>query len=484
MYKINFSTPIHVHFIGIGGISMSGLAQVLLMEGFHISGSDVSPSSITEELENLGAFIHYQQVASNINSKIDCVVYTAAIASNNEELVATKEHNIPLLTRSQLLGQVMSNYKYPIAVSGTHGKTTTTSMLSTLLLQNNLDPTISVGGILPLIGGNIRVGQSDFFITEACEYTNSFLDFNPKISIILNIEEDHLDFFKDIDDVMNSFKRFAQLLPEDGTLVINGEIPNLNKIMDNLKCKTLTYGIASSANCSVSLWNSSDPKGDFTKDLNPYDTFNYTASNITHNEKGHASFDLFIDSQKIERIHLSVPGEHNVSNALAAIATSVTLGLSIDDIKSTIVDFTGTLRRFEYKGSFGGVHVIDDYAHHPTEVAVTLNAAKHYPHRELWCVFQPHTYTRTKALFNDFVEALSHVDHLVLTDIYAAREKNTIGITSEDLLEKIKEKGTDAYYFSSFEKTEEFLRKNCLSGDLLITMGAGNVVNIGENLLK
>ena len=462
MYKINFNIPIHVHFIGIGGISMSGLAQVLIMEGFHISGSDVSSSPITEELENLGALIHYQQIASNINSKIDCVVYTAAIGPNNEELLSAKELGIPLLTRSQLLGQVMSNYKTPIAVSGTHGKTTTTSILSTLLLQNNLDPTISVGGILPLIGGNIRVGQSDFFITEACEYTNSFLDFKPKISIILNIEEDHLDFFKDIDDIMNSFKEFAQLLPEDGTLVINGEISNLNKITDHLKCNVLTFGL----------------------NPTPLNAFNYAASNIAHDDKGHVSFDLFLDGQKIERIYLRIPGEHNVSNALAAIATSVTLGLSMEDIKTSITDFTGTVRRFEYKGSFGGVHVIDDYAHHPTEVAVTLNAAKHYPHRELWCVFQPHTYTRTKALFDDFVEVLSCVDHLILTDIYAAREKNTIGITSEVLLEKIKEKGTDAHYFSSFEKAQEFLQKNCLSGDLLITMGAGNVVDIGENLLK
>ena len=479
MYKINFNNPIHVHFIGIGGISMSGLAQVLLMEGFHISGSDVSPSPITKELEDLGSLIHYEQVASNINSKIDCVVYTAAIASNNEELIAAKKYNIPLLTRSQLLGQVMSNYKYPIAVAGTHGKTTTTSMLSTLLLQNNLDPTISVGGILPLIGGNIRVGQSDFFITEACEYTNSFLDFNPKVSIILNIEEDHLDFFKDIDDIMNSFQGFAQLLPEDGTLVISGEIPNLSKVTSNLKCKILTYGISKNSDGNTSPYGCTDSQRN-----PPLNHFNYTASNITHNEKGHVSFDLYKNGQYIEHIHLRVPGEHNVSNALAAIGTGETLGLSIEDIKATIVDFTGTVRRFEYKGSFGDVHVVDDYAHHPTEVAVTLDAAKHYPHRELWCVFQPHTYTRTKALFDDFVEVLSSVNHLILIDIYAAREKNTIGITSEDLLKKIKEKGTDAHYFSSFEKAEEFLRKNCVSGDLLITMGAGNVVDIGENLLK
>jgi UDP-N-acetylmuramate--alanine ligase len=212
--------------------------------------------------------------------------------------------------------------------------------------------------------------------------------------------------------------------------------------------------------------------------------FNYTASNISHNEKAHVSFDLLKDNQLIDRISLSLPGEHNVSNALASIAVSEILGLSIEEIKSTIADFSGSARRFEYKGNFRGVNVIDDYAHHPTEVAATLNATVHYPHRELWCVFQPHTYTRTKALFDDFVEALSGVDHLILTDIYAAREKNTIDISSLDLLEKIKEKGTDVYYFSSFEEIEKFLRKKCLSGDLLITMGAGNVVNIGENLLK
>ena len=458
MYKIDFNQPIHIHFIGIGGISMSGLARVLLLEGFKVSGSDLTPSSITKELEDLGALVHYQQVAENLSSTIECVVYTAAISPGNEELVAAIEANIPLLTRAQLLGQVMHNYQYPIAVAGTHGKTTTTSMISTLLLKNDLDPTISVGGILPLIGGNIRVGQSEFFITEACEYTNSFLDFNPKISVILNIEEDHLDFFKDLDHIMDSFKRFAQKLPKDGTMVINGEIANHQLITEGLDCHVITYGRS----------------GDY----------HYTANHVSHNERAHASFDLLKNGQFVDRIFLSVPGEHNVSNALAAIATGESLGLSIEAIKSAIACFSGTDRRFEYKGNFGGVDVIDDYAHHPTEVVATLQAVSHYPHKELWCVFQPHTYTRTKALFEDFVDALSGVDHLILTDIYAAREKNTIGITSLDLLEKIREKGTDVHYFSSFEKAENFLRKNCLPGDLLITMGAGNVVDIGENLLR
>jgi UDP-N-acetylmuramate--alanine ligase len=353
-------------------------------------------------------------------------------------------------------------------------------MISTILLKNNLDPTISVGGILPLIDGNIRVGQSDYFITEACEYTNSFLDFNPKVSVILNIEEDHLDFFKDIDDVVDSFKQFANIIPEDGALIINGDIPHLHKVIDKLKCKVLTYGIYKDFKGPSCL-----PVGslDETKNIHR-ETFNYGAANITYNQKAHSSFDLYKDGQMVTRISLSVPGEHNVANALATIGAGQALGLSIEEIKTAIKYFTGTQRRFEYKGNFNGVHVIDDYAHHPTEVAVTLDAISHYPHENLWCVFQPHTYTRTKALFNDFVEVLSKVDHLVLTDIYAAREKNTIGITSVDLMEKIKEKGTDVHYFSSFEDAESFLRKNCLSGDLLITMGAGNVVNIGENLLK
>ena len=458
MYKINFNQPIHIHFIGIGGISMSGLARVLLMEGFTVSGSDLTPSSITHELENLGATIHYEHIAGNISSEINCVVYTAAISPNNEELIAAKEENIPLLTRSQLLGQVMENYQHPIAVAGTHGKTTTTSMISTILLKCNLDPTISVGGILPLIGGNIRVGQSEIFITEACEYTNSFLDFNSTISVILNIEEDHLDYFEGLDHIMNSFKSFAEKLPTNGTLVINGEISNHQYITEDLDCNVVTYGL--------------------------FGDFDYTATNISHSENAHASFDIHKKGQFVDRIFLRVPGDHNVSNALASIATGEVLGLSIEEMKPAIFAFGGTHRRFEYKGSFNGVDVLDDYAHHPTEVAATLSAATHYPHRELWCVFQPHTYTRTKALFDDFVDVLSGVDHLILTDIYAAREKNTIGITSMDLLEKIKEKGTDVHYFSSFEKAEEFLKKNCLSGDLLITMGAGNVVDIGENLLK
>ncbi|MDD2978451.1 MAG: UDP-N-acetylmuramate--L-alanine ligase [Hespellia sp.] len=458
MYKINFNKPIHIHFIGIGGISMSGLAEILLEEGFTISGSDSKESPLTKQLEKSGAHIFYGQKASNIAEGIDCVVYTAAIRRENPELIEAVAKKIPMLTRAELLGQLMKNYKLPIAVSGTHGKTTTTSMISLILLEGKKDPTISVGGILKDIGGNIRVGKSDTFITEACEYTNSFLNFFPKISVILNIEEDHLDFFKDLEDIRHSFHQFAAILPEDGTLVINGNIQNYPEIYEGLSCSVITYGMS--------------------------EEFDYSAANITYDEKGRVAFDLLEKGKVTDHISLSVTGDHNVSNALSAIAVAKLIDIPMETIKKGLSAFTGTDRRFDYKGTLNGVTIIDDYAHHPTEIKATLKAAKHYPHETLWCVFQPHTYTRTKAFFPEFAEALSHADHVVLADIYAARETDTLGVSSSMLADEIQKLGTDAHYFPSFEEIEDFLRKKCINGDLLITMGAGDVVNVGEDLLK
>lgn len=331
-------------------------------------------------------------------------------------------------------------------------------MISHVLLEGDLDPTISVGGILQAIGGNIRVGSSETFITEACEYTNSFLDFYPKISVILNIEEDHLDFFKDLEDIRHSFHQFASLLPEDGTLIINADIQNYQEICEGLNCNIITYG--------------SSPDAD------------YSARNISYDEKGRVSFDLLRKGNESGHVVLSVTGDHNVSNALASVAVAELLSLPMDTILKGLLSFSGTDRRFEYKGTLDGVTIVDDYAHHPTEIKATLKAAHHYPHEKLWCVFQPHTYTRTKAFFHEFAEALSHADHVVLADIYAARETDTLGISSSHLAEELKTLGTDAYYFSSFEEIENFLKTSCTSGDLLITMGAGDVVNIGEDLLK
>lgn len=437
---------------------MSGLAEILLEESFTVSGSDSRKSPLTCQLEKKGAQIFYGQKASNIIDGIQCVVYTAAVNRDNPELIEAVAQKIPMLTRAELLGQLMKNYDTSIAVSGTHGKTTTTSMISHILLAGNLDPTISVGGILQAIGGNIRVGNSEIFITEACEYTNSFLSFNPKISIILNIEEDHLDFFKDLEDIRQSFRQFASLLPADGTLVINADIQDYQEICRGLRCHVITYGSSSLAD--------------------------YGAENISYDKKGRVSFDMIRRGEKAEHVVLSVTGDHNVSNALASIAVAELLHVPMETVSKGLISFSGTDRRFEYKGTLNGIAIVDDYAHHPTEIAATLKAAQHYPHNKLWCVFQPHTYTRTKAFFREFAESLSHADHVVLADIYAARETDTLGISSKDLAGEIQNKGTDSHYFPSFEEIEGFLKENCKPGDLLITMGAGDVVNIGEDLLK
>ena len=458
MYQIDFDSPVHIHFIGIGGISMSGLAEILLQEGFQVSGSDAHESELTLKLAKAGATVFYGQSAGNIRDNIDVVVYTAAIHPDNPEYAAARAAGIPMLSRAELLGQIMHNYKTAIAVSGTHGKTTTTSMLSTILLEAEADPTISVGGILPAIGGNIRVGQSETFLTEACEYTNSFLSFYPTVSIILNIEEDHLDFFKDINDIRHSFHRFAGLLPEDGLLILNGEIAHPEEITKGISARTVTYGFTG--------------------------TENYTAEEITYDAKGCASFRLCCNGEIKGTVSLSVPGVHNVSNALAALAASLELGISFETAAAGLAVFHGTDRRFQYKGEWNGVTVIDDYAHHPTEIAATLKAASNYPHRELWCVFQPHTYTRTRAFLKEFAQVLSQADHIVLADIYAARETDTLGISSRTLQKEIQKLGKDCDYFPSFEEIETFLSKKCMHGDLLITMGAGDVLKIGENLLS
>ena len=458
MYQIDFQKKAHIYFMGIGGISMSGFAELLHDEGFTISGSDQAETKLTAHLESLGIQVKYGQCKENITPDIDLVVYTAAISKDNEEYQAALAAGIPMMDRAEMVGQVMKNYSRAIAISGTHGKTTTTSMVSHIFLAAQLDPTISIGGILKAINGNLRVGKSENFITEACEYTNSFLKFHPTISLILNIEEDHLDFFKDLEDIRHSFQQFTALLPEDGMLIINGEIDRYEEIAKYCKGTVVTYSMEDK-NC------------------------NYTAANISYDELGHGQFDVIEDGENIGHIKLSVVGAHNISNALSAIALARHLKLSMDVIQEGLSAFQGTDRRFEYKGEIGGVTIIDDYAHHPTEITATLEAAKKYPHKSTWCVFQPHTYTRTKAFLDDFAKALSKADKVVLADIYAAREVDPGDISSADLMEKIKELGTEAYYFPSFDEIENFLLKNCVTGDLLITMGAGDVVKIGESLL-
>ena len=458
MYQINFNQPIHVHFIGIGGISMSGLAEILIEKGFQVSGSDAKASPITEHLAQKGIQIFYGQKGENLNSNIDLVVYTSAIHPDNPEFVAMQELQLPSLTRAQLLGQIMKNYELPIAISGTHGKTTTTSMISEILLKANTDPTLTIGGILKSIGGNVRIGNDRYFVAEACEYTNSFLSFYPKVGIILNVEADHLDFFKDVEDIRHSFHLFAALLPEDGTLIINGDIPGIEEITSGLNCHIITYGSTSA--------------------------YDYWPEQIVYDENGLSSFTLKQKNGTCREFSLGVPGEYNVYNAIASIIAADVFDIESKVISSALADFHGTDRRFEYKGEINGITIIDDYAHHPTAITATLKAAANYPHKSLWCVFQPHTYTRTKAFLKEFAQALALADHVILSDIYAARETDNLGISSQTLQQEIQALGKNCTYFPSFREIERFILENCTPGDLLITMGAGDVVNIGENLLK
>ncbi len=458
MYQIDYEHPVHVHFCGIGGISMSGLASVLMKEGFTVSGSDSRKSGLTALLSGKGAVISFPQKKENITDDIDVFVYSAAIHPDNPEFQEASSRQIPMLTRAQLLGEIMENYSNSVAVAGTHGKTTTTSMLSCILLQADLDPTISVGGILQEIGGNIRLGSSSNFITEACEYTNSFLSLYPKIGLVLNVDADHLDFFKDLDDIRHSFHLFAKNIRKDGTLIISAQVPRLDEITKGIDADVVTFGEEGA---------------------------DYYPSGITFDRFGLGSFTVYHKDQELGRFSLRVPGIHNIWNAVCAIAAADLMGVSMEDCKEGLLAFHGADRRFQIRGTLAcGATVIDDYAHHPTEIRATLEAAANYPHKKVWCVFQPHTYTRTKALLPDFAKALTLADEVVLAPIYAARETDDLGISSDTLRGLIEELGTKAHYFLTFEEIENFLASHVAGGDLLITMGAGDVVKVGEEMLS
>lgn len=458
MYKIDFNNKIHVHFIGIGGISMSGLAEILLGAGFTISGSDREESDLTRHLSSHGATVHYPQSADNITEDIELIVYTAAIAEDNPEFVAAKASSKPMLTRAQLLGEIMDNFSRSITVAGTHGKTTTTSMISQILLESTDEPTISVGGILDAIHSNVHVGNSDLFITEACEYTNSYHSFFPKYNIILNVEADHLDFFKNLENYRASFKKFAANTADDGILIINNEIDNREYFTDDLKCQVITYALHGDA------------------DMIP--------SDITYDNKGIPSFTPVYKGKALTPVTLNVPGDHNISNALASIVLCVEMGIDYNCIITGLAKFGGAHRRFELKGEYHGATIIDDYAHHPTEISASLAAAANYPHNRVIVCFQPHTYTRTLSFLDDFANALSVADIVLLADIYAAREPDIYGVSSKDIADRIEKLGTEVHYLGSFDACENFLKKNLMNNDLLITMGAGNVYLVGENLLS
>lgn len=460
MYKINFQQPIPIHFIGIGGISMSGLAKVLAHEpfGFPISGSDRTETDLTLSLaKEDGISVYYGQSAANIKDGTQLVVYTAAISKNNPELVRAKELGIPVMTRAELLGQLMAQYQNSIGVSGTHGKTTTTSMIAQILLEADTDPTVSVGGIVESIHGNIRLGASDVFLTEACEYTDSFLCLPPRYAVILNIELDHTDYFKDLAQMRRSFRKFAHKVPAEGAVVINGGIPHLDEITNGVSGRVVTYGL--------------DPHNE------------YYAEDVQFDAQGLINFSLMHNQRPIGTIHLPVPGMHNVSNAVAAAALTLEMGIPFSAVADALSRFKGPKRRFETKGFLGGIQIVDDYAHHPAEVAAALDTAKSLSPNRIVCVFQPHTFTRTKAFLQEFAVSLSKADLVVLAPIYPARETDTLGISSADLQAELEKLGTNCRFFPSFGEIEDFLLEKCINGDMLITMGAGDIVKVGNFLL-
>ncbi len=457
MQKIDFTTLAHIYFIGIGGVSMSGLAKILQKKGFRVSGSDMQESELSKELEKAGIPVDYRQTGENLGKEVDYVVYTAAIRPDHPEYQKAVALGIPLVSRAALLGQIMQEFEEAIAVSGTHGKTSTTGMLTHILLEGAYDPTVSIGGILESIGGNLRLGGDKVFLTEACEYTNSFLDLHPSIEIILNIEADHLDFFTDLEDIRRSFGRFIERMDERGLLVIDSSVPQYEKLCENFKGKLVTSGKK-----GADVW----------------------AEQISFDEEGRVSFRYTAFGQEGGEVRLALTGEHNVYNALAAIAVALHLGIDRESIKRGLESFGGAKRRFEKKGVLpGNIQIIDDYAHHPREIEVSLKAARKRPHGRLVCVFQPHTYTRTKAFLQEFAEALSLADVIVLAKIYAARETQDLGVSSEDIAKLLLRAGKEAYYIDNFDDLETFLLEKLSPQDMCITMGAGDIVKVGERLL-
>ena len=447
----------NIYMIGIGGISMSGLAHILISWNYSVSGSNNEINNMTEELEKSGVKVFIGHDYNNIDKSIDLVVYTAAIKEDNPELVHAKELNIPIMERGMFLGELTKLFKDTIGVSGTHGKTTTTSMVSECFLASKLDPTIQVGSTLKSINGNYRVGKSDYFIIEACEYKDSFLDFKQKSAIVLNIDNDHLDYFKNLDNIKKSFKEYVSHLPNDGLLVLNGDDKNCLELALYTKAKVLTYGLNNKNN--------------------------YNAKNISFDENGFGEYDLYEKDKFISHIKLSVVGKHNILNSLACITLSLYYGIKIEDIKKGLKNYTGAARRFEYKGLFNGAKVYDDYGHHPTEVNAISESILNKKYNKSWVIFEPHTYTRVKNHSKDFAKSLINFDNIIIVDIYAAREQNTFNVSENDIINELKILNKEAIYLSDYNDIREYLKKNVKENDLILTLGAGYITKLSDMLV-
>lgn len=447
----------HIHLIGIGGISMSAIAETLKNWDFTVTGSDASESNITKKLNSHGITVTIGHDLENAKSA-DLIIYSAAIKEDDPEMIIAKENNIPLIDRGNFVGYLTKLYNESICVAGTHGKTTTTSMISVCFVNAQKDPTIEVGGILKEIGGNYRVGNSEYFVLESCEYMGNFLKFFPNTEIILNIDNDHLDYYKTFDNILKTFQDFASLLEKDGLLIVNGDDKNCFDLKNHTKATFLSYGIENK-------------------------NVDFVAKNISFDNNG-STFDVYKNEEFYSSFKLSIPGRHNVLNALACITVCDYYNISKEIIYNSLESFTGAARRAEYKGTFNNINIYDDYGHHPTEIKATSDAMKNKSYNKSWVVFQPHTYSRTKNLLDDFAKSLLDFDNIIIVDIYAAREKNTYDISSKDLVAKINSLGKDAIYIPKFDDVVSYLKQNAKPNDLILTLGAGTVTDIGPMLLK
>ena len=440
------------HLIGIGGVSMSPLAEVLHDAGLCIVGSDMHESDNTRMLREKGIDVAIGHSAENITDDLDFVVRTAAVHDDNPEIIAAHAKSIPVFERTQAWGAIMHNYPNAICIAGTHGKTTTTSMCTHIMMAAEKDPTVMIGGTLPLLHAGHRVGKGETIIFESCEYYNSFLSLTPTIAVVLNIEADHLDFFKDLEDIQRSFRAFAERVPENGLIIANLDDENTMNALQTIDRPILTFGLSEAA------------------DIHP-------ANIVSRGAK--SEFDIIYKGELITRAVIHIPGRHNVRNALAAAASALQLGVSPAAVKYGLSGFQGAGRRFEFKGKFNGADLYDDYAHHPSELRAVLDAVEALDYTRTIVVFQPHTFSRTHALFQDFVEQLRRPTVTYLAEIYAAREKNTIGISSKDLAEQI----PGARFFPTFAEIEQSLAETAKPGDIILTIGAGDVFRIGDHLM-
>ena len=447
-----------IYMIGIGGSSMSGIAEIVASKGILVTGSDMEETYYVKKLKDKGYEINIGQRKENIDSTIDLVVYSAAILEDNPEIVRAKELNIPLMERAEFLGLLTKRFTNTICVAGTHGKSTTSGMITKAFIEAKKDPTVSIGASLYEIGGNNKVGTDDTFIIEACEYHDSYLHFNPKLALILNVDADHLEYFGSLENVKKSFTNFVNLVPEDGYIFINNDDENSKDIYKDVKGKVITFAINNDAD--------------------------FKASNVTYDESGHPSYDIIYNGNVIASITLSVTGEHNVYDSLATFAVCYISKIDTLSIINSLKEYTGVHRRFELLGyTNSGAKVYDDYAHHPTEIATTLYSVNQIKHNKTWALHQPFTYTRTKDHLDEFAEVLSGFDNILLTDIYAGREKDIYNIKTEDLVKKIKPLNPNVYHFSDTDELVKFAKTYLEKDDVICSIGCGPVDKIAQKLV-